>query len=358
MAEGDDPAQKTEEPTPKKLREAREKGQVAVSREINNWVMLAAIGVVIALMAGNILSGFTLYLRRFIANPHMFSTDPAALGDILQFSVLKSGQILFFPLVLLVVLAFLSGFAQTGPLATTEQMKPKLEKLSPLKGFKKIFGVKGLVEFAKGVAKLFTVTFLAWIVLRPIIKGGEGMVGLDWVIMLKNLKSEVLQLLFAVLIVMLFVAIFDFIIQKQQLNKQLRMSKQEIKDEYKQTEGDPHVKARLRELRVQKARQRMMQKVPSADVVITNPTHFAVALEYKQDSMQAPVLLAKGQDKVAFRIREMAEEHEVPIVENPPLARALHATVELDEEIPEEHYKAVAEVISFIYSLKGKNKRS
>ncbi len=358
MAEGDDPAQKTEEPTPKKLREAREKGQVALSREINNWVMLAAIGLIVAAMGGQILEDFTLYLRRFLESAHLFPTDNGSLGNVLTVSTLEAGMVLFLPILLLVVFAFLSGFAQTGPLITVEQMKPKLEKLSPLKGFKRVFGVKGWVEFIKGVAKLLAVTVIAWFVLRPVIKGGEGMVGMDWTLMLKALRSEVLQLLFAVLVVMFFVAIFDYIVQKYQLNKQLRMSKQEIKDEYKQTEGDPHVKARLRELRVQKARQRMMQKVPEADVVITNPTHFAVALEYKQDTMQAPVLLAKGQDKVAFRIREMAEEHEVPVVENPPLARILHATVELDEEIPEEHYKAVAEVISFVYSLKKQTSRT
>lgn len=357
MAEGDDPAQKTEEPTPKKLREAREKGQVAVSREINNWVMLAAIGIVIAMMSGDILAKFAVYLRRFIESPHLFPTDPAGLGRVLMSSTVQTGVILFLPILLLVVLAFLSGFAQTGPLISTEQMKPKMEKLSVLKGFKRIFGVKGFVEFAKGIAKLLAVSLIAWIVLRPIINNGEALIGIDWIIMLKNLKSEVLQLLFAVLVVMFFVAIFDYMVQKQQLNKQLRMSKQEIKDEYKQTEGDPHVKAKLRELRVQKSRQRMMQKVPGADVIITNPTHFAVALEYKQDNMSAPVLLAKGQDKVAFRIREMAKEHNIPLIENPPLARALHATVELDQEIPEEHYKAVAEVISFVYSVKGRNRR-
>ncbi len=352
MAEGDDPAQKTEEPTPKKMREAREKGQVALSREINNWVMLAAIGLIVTLMAGDILSRFTIFMRRFLENPHLFATDTGGLGQILAHVTIESALILALPIAVLVILAFLSGFAQTGPMVTTEQMKPKLEKLSPLKGVKRIFGVKGFVEFIKGIAKLLTVSVIAWIVLKPIIEKGEGMVGMEWLIMLKNLKSEVLQLLLAVLIVMFFVAVFDFIVQKNQLNKQLRMSKQEIKDEYKQTEGDPHVKARLRELRIQKSRQRMMQKVPSADVVITNPTHFSVALEYKQEAMQAPVLLAKGQDKVAFRIRELAKEHDIPIVENPPLARALHANVELDEEIPEEHYKAVAEVISFVYSLK------
>ena len=262
------------------------------------------------------------------------------------------GKILFLPILLLLIIAFLAAFAQTGPLMSAEQMKPKLDKLSPLKGFKRIFGIKGMVEFFKGLAKLILVGFIAYIVLMPVIQRGEGLVGIELPIILQHLKSNTLKLLFAVLIVMLFVAIFDYIVQKYQLHKQLRMSKQEIKDEYKQTEGDPHVKARLRELRVQKGRQRMMQRVPEADVVITNPTHFSVALEYKQDTMAAPVLSAKGQDKVAFRIREAAEEHDIPIVENPPLTRALHATVDLDEEVPEEHYKAVAEVISFIYSLK------
>jgi len=175
--------------------------------------------------------------------------------------------------------------------------------------------------------------------------------------MMDEMQILVFQLMSGILIVLLVVAVMDLVYQRYEHMKQMRMTKQELKDEYKQTEGDPHVRAKLRQLRQEKAQARMMQAVPKADVIITNPTHFSIALEYKPETMDAPVLIAKGLDEVAMRIREVAKENDIPLYENVPLARALYDTVEIDQMVPEEHYKAVAEVISYIFQLKGKLKQ-
>ena len=188
--------------------------------------------------------------------------------------------------------------------------------------------------------------------LLPYIRHGEALIGQDISVILATLRHEIIQLFVVTLSIMFVVAVFDYGYQRHQFMKSLKMSKQEIKDEYKQAEGDPAVKGKIKQMRAQKARQRMMARIPEASVVITNPTHFAVALEYDRDKMDAPIVSAKGQDDVALRIRDMAKEHNVPIVENPPLARGLYASLEIDDAISEEHYKAVAEVISYVYSLK------
>ncbi len=351
MAEGGD-EEKTEDPTDKKLREAREKGQVAHSREVNTWVMLStgaivltSIGVWLAGRVGDIM-------KEFIAKPHAFALDGGGVARLMEYTVIEIFGLVLVPLAIFFVAAFIAGFMQVGPLMTTEPITPKLEKIDPIKGAKRLFGTRGLVEFVKAFFKMLLVGVISFIVLWPIYEDAHGMVGIEIPDILGFILTETRRLFIAVCTVFFVLAVMDFIWQKMQMTKQLRMSRQEIKDEYKQSEGDPHIKARLRQLRVERARKRMMLKVPTADVVVTNPTHYAIAMEYKQDKSGAPVVVAKGLDKIALRIREIAKENDVPIVENPPLARALYDTVELDEEIPETHYKAVAEIISYVFSLK------
>ena len=233
-------------------------------------------------------------------------------------------------------------------------MKPELKKLSLLTGLKRMFSSRSVVEFFKGITKLVLVTIVAMALTIPMIQDIALVPEIHLTEALDRMQIIAIQLAMGSVLVMTVIAGVDWIYQKYMFTKQMRMSKQEVKDEHKQAEGDPHVKARIRQLRTQRAQQRMMARVPEADVVITNPTHYAVALKYKMGEMPAPILIAKGVDSLALRIREVAEESEVPIVENPPLARALYSAVELEEEIPPDHFAAVAEVIGYVMRLKGK----
>jgi flagellar biosynthetic protein FlhB len=250
-----------------------------------------------------------------------------------------------------------SSLAQTGWLVTFSKITPDLGKLSPFRGLSRIFSMPGLVEFGKSIAKLILVAVLFYVALHSRIQALPLLPTMELPSILSFLHQALVRLLFTVAFVDIVIAAADYMFQRHSMMKKLRMTKQEVKDENRQTEGDPMVKARLRNMRAQRARQRMMAAVPKADVVVTNPTHYACALKYDPETMNAPVLVAKGQDLVALRIREMAEQHGISIVENPPLARALYAAVEIDREIPPEQYKAVAEVISYVFRLKGKLKR-
>ncbi len=356
MAEEQDQASKTEEPTQKRLRDARKKGQVALSREANHWAAILAGALLVALAAPSALTATAETLRSFIELPHQMPTEGEALTPLMLDVFGEMALVLLLPLLLLSFAGMASGLAQTGLIFSGEQMKPKLEKISPIKGFKRIFGVKSLVEFLKGIAKLTLVGVVACVIIWPSTGGLHNYVGADMMSLLDQTRWLILLLMAGVLAVMTVIAAADFAFQRQQHIKQLRMTKQEVKDEFKQTEGDPMIKARLKQLRQEKARKRMMAEVPKASVVITNPTHYAVAMKYEQGEMGAPVVVAKGVDRIALRIREVAEENDVPIVENPPLARGLYASVEIDQQIPEEHYKAVAEIIAFVFS-QGKNGR-
>ncbi len=351
MSDTDD-SQKTEDPTPKRLREAKEQGNVASSKEVTNFMSLAAATLLAAMMSGYIAVNILETLRVFIAMPHAIPTDMHALGQVMIGVVIQIAKILILPLAFLMLVGIVSSVIQTGFIMTGQTLIPNPDKISPMKGIKRLFGLQGIVETLKGLVKLVIVGAISYVVIKPIIVHGEEYIGITMVAMLEIIRRNFLIFMAFILFVFFFLAILDFMYQRYQWIKKLKMSKQEIKDEYRQTEGDPKVKAKLKSLRIQKARERMMQNVPRADVVITNPTHYAIALEYKMDTMNAPVCLAKGQDAVALRIRELANENKIPIVENPPLARALFATVELEEEIPEEHYQAVAKVISYVMGLK------
>ena len=252
--------------------------------------------------------------------------------------------------------AFVGPFLQIGPLFAPEIIKPDLSKISPIKGVQRLFSTRSLVEFVKGLLKLFIIGVVGTVIVYPYYGNIDHMVGLPVPALLDELKFLVVRMLTGILVVLMVVAVIDLVYQRYEHYKKMRMTKQELKDEYKQTEGDPHVKARLRSLRAERARQRMMQNVPQADVVITNPTHYSIALKYIPEEMEAPRCVAKGVDEVALRIREVAKEHDIILYENKPLARALYETVEIDEIVPPEHYKAVAEVISYVFKLKGRLK--
>lgn len=352
--EGTDQSQKTEEPTARRLEEARKRGQVIYSREVSNWLMLFAATVIIIMAGPGLMADLQDTLAHFLANAGTLRADGPGLHELLSNLFWHVTKIIVLPLLILAAVGVLSGFIQTGPVFTLDPIKPDLSKISLLAGFGRLFSLRSVVELVKGLVKIIVVAAAALYVLLPYFGGIEHFVGQDVSAALFDLHSLFLKMMIAVLSVLFLVAVLDYLYQRHDFLARMRMSKQEIREEFKQTEGDPHIKARLRDLRQRRARQRMMQAVPEADVVITNPTHYAVALKYDSKEMDAPQMVAKGADLIAARIREIAEENKVPIVENAPLARALFDSMEIEQSIPHEHYKAVAEVISYVFRLKGK----
>lgn len=353
MAEEDD-SQKTEDPTSKKLEDARKKGQVPVSKEVGNFMLLFGAGLVILMMGPTMAEGVRDLSRGFIEYPHMYDVSNAGLPLLFQEVIIGMLWVLGIPFVLLVFFAAAGHLIQNGFVVALERIEPKPDKLNPLNGLKNQFSLKNLVEFVKNVSKIVLVGVVLTLVIMPEMLDIELYPQLSLGLTLERLYDMIVILLIATIALTAVIAGLDFAYQRYEFNKQMKMSKQEIKDEYKQTEGSPEIKAKVRQIRMERAQQRMMSNVPKADVVITNPTHYAVALQYDVGAMAAPVCVAKGQDNIALKIREVAEEHKITIMENPPVARALFATVEIDQEIPPEHYKAVAEIISFVFRQKGK----
>jgi len=354
MAEDQDSSQKTEEPTAKKLEDARKKGQTANSREVNHWFMILAAAVGVGVLGPAAARDMMGALTPFVAAPDMVATGAAGFGDALAQAFIDVAAALLPIFAVLLVAAVAAGLVQGGFLVAVDRITPKLEKISIVKGFGRLFSLKSTAEFVKGVIKIAVVATVATLIVLPELEQIELLPTMPVAASLHVFHDLIVRLLIAVFAVMTVVAGLDYLYQRFEHIKGLRMSRREIKDEMKQSEGDPHVKARLRQIRMERARRRMMAAVPGADVVITNPTHYAVALRYDGAAMAAPTLVAKGVDAVAQRIREVAEDNDVPVVENPPVARALFAAVELDQEIPAEHYKAVAEIISYVFRLKGR----
>ncbi|MAS88045.1 MAG: flagellar biosynthesis protein FlhB [Micavibrio sp.] len=354
MADGDEPedSQKTEEPTPKKLADARKKGQVAMSREINTWVMLFAGSMVILAIGPSMGHDLFQYLALFLEKPEQMAIQ-GGVGEVLRVATLEAAKILALPLMVMVVAAIVGPLIQVGPLFAPESIKPNLDKLSLVKGFQRLFSMKAIVEFLKGIVKLVIVSIVTCIVVYPVFFGIEHFMDLSVGAMLLELMDILRQVIVAVLIVLLVMAVADLVYQRADHYKKMKMTKQEIKDEYKTTEGDPQIKAKLRQLRAEKSRTQVMKSVERADVVIVNPTHYAVALQYDPDETPAPLCVAKGIDDLALRIKERAIELDIVVEENAPLARALYASVEMDDIIPVEHFEAVAKVISYVYRVKG-----
>jgi flagellar biosynthetic protein FlhB len=354
VAEEQDDSQKTEEPTQKRLDESRQKGQVASSKEINHWFMILGGTLFVIMLAPSTLRTIEAALVRFIAAPDQITVEGTGLAGPLHALLGQVAMALLLPLGLFLVLALFSGFVQHGVLFTAEQIIPKLEKISPAAGFRRLFSMKALVEFIKGLLKIAVVGAVLTMVVMPQLSHLTQLPHYAVPDLLVYVGKLAGKILLASLAVVTVIAGLDMFYQRFDHMKSLRMSKQEIRDEMKQTDGDPMIKSRLRQIRMERARRRMMAEVPKATVVVTNPTHFAVALRYEQGTMDAPTVVAKGADLVAARIRELATENEVPIVENPPLARALYATVDIDQPIPSEHYRAVAEIIGYVMRLKQK----
>jgi flagellar biosynthetic protein FlhB len=342
---------KTEDPSQKKLEDAHKKGDVAKSQEVVTWFMLLGSAVIFAMMGPGAAAALADSLKVIIMNADRFELGGAGFGAFFNNLALAMIGTVLLPLVVLSTCAVLANLIQHRPLFSAEPITPKLSKISPLAGAKRLFSTESLVNFGKGLFKIGVVGAVVIMVVWPERDRLDTMMTADPQTILADFQEIGIKIFMAVLAIVTVIAFADYLYVRQKWWKKLMMTVQETRDEYKQMEGDPHIKGKLRQLRQERARKRMMAAVPDATVVITNPTHFAVALKYDK-AMRAPRCVAKGADAVAFRIRELAKEHDVPIVENPPLARALFASVDVDETIPNEHFKAVAEVIGFVMRLK------
>jgi flagellar biosynthesis protein FlhB len=347
----DDNDDKTEDPTQKRLDDAHARGDVAKSQEVNTWFVISGGTLVLSTFSGSIGGGILQPMRNLIANCWMVHTDGAALlalGNSLGYAVLAAVGV---PLLMLMLAAIAGNMIQHRLVWSAESLKPKFSKVSPGAGLKRIFGKQAAANFSKGLFKLIALGAVMMAVLWPERHRLESFLRFDPDAILTVTTGLTLHLMTAVVAMLAAVAIADYLFQYRQWYERQKMSLQEIKDEFKQSEGDPHIKGRIRQLRQQRMKKRMMAAVPKASVIITNPTHYSVALSYDR-GMAAPVCVAKGVDTIALKIREVAGAHDIPIVENVPLARALYATVDIDDEIPVEHYHAVAEIIGYVMGLK------
>ncbi|MCW8918227.1 MAG: flagellar biosynthesis protein FlhB [Gammaproteobacteria bacterium] len=352
MAQNSDGQERTEQPTPKREREAREKGQIARSRELNTVMALLAAGGAFLTLGGGIVESLAQMMRqRFtIAREDIF--DDAALVNHFMSTLRDEVWVLLPFMLIMAVVAVLSSISLGGWSLSASALAFKPEKLNPLKGLSRVFGWRGVLEMLKGLAKFLLVLVTALVLLNVL---GDRFLGLGGEPLLQGMAHAGELLTWSLLLlssVLILVAAIDVPFQLWDHSRQLKMTMQEVKDEHKQTEGSPEVKGRQRQLQMEMAQRRMMEEVPKADVVVTNPTHYAVALRYDAQRMGAPVVVAKGAGLVAARIRAVAGEHDVPVLAAPPLARALYFSTELGAAIPEGLYRAVAQVLAYVYQLK------
>ncbi len=351
MADEFGDADKTEEPTQKRLDEALKRGDVVKSQEVNTWFVIAGAALVLMAFSGTMGRDLTATMRGLIANSYDISVDGPALPRLFQKIGSEMIAAVAIPFLILVLAALCGNIIQHRLVWSFEALAPKLSKISPAAGFKRLFSKQALANLGKGLVKLLLIGSVLTALMWPERGQLEALTRSDPSVIIPVSLSLTLKLLGAVVAMLAVVAAADYLFQYRQWYERQKMSLRELKDEFKQTEGDPAIKGRMKQVRQIRMRRRMIAAVPKAAVVITNPTHYAIALEYER-GMDAPVCVAKGVNSMALKIREVASEHSVPIVENPPLARALHATVQIDQQIPPEHYKAVAEVIGYVMRLR------
>jgi len=350
MADERDDTDRSEDPTQKRLDEALKRGDVVKSQEVNAWFVIAGATLILMAFSATMGSGITSTLRGIIANSSAIRVDGRGFTHVVGKLGIEVLGAVAIPMLLLVLAAIGGNMIQHRLVWSAEPLAPKFSKISPAAGLRRLFSMQALANFAKGLAKLGLIGAIMAALMWPERHRLDSLVANDPAAMLPLAQKLSLEMLGAVVAVLALVAAADYLFQYRQWFERQKMSVRELKEEFKQTEGDPGIKAKIRQIRQTRMRKRMMAAVPSASVVITNPTHFAVALQYER-GMNAPVCVAKGVDLIARKIRAVAVEHAIPIVEIPPLARALHGTVEIDEEIRPEHYQAVAEIIGYVMRL-------
>lgn len=346
--------EKTERATPRKLEKARERGQVALSQELNSVVIISFGFITIFLMGPTLFSNLgSLMKNSFAQSPHIM-VNPGTIGAIFTDKIIAFAMIVGPILLSVAVFAYLINIAQVGVMFSPKALEPKLDKFDIAKGLKKLVSKKSLANLVRDIIKTILIAWVAYQTISgwmpEIINIGDKTVG-QYVATLGKLG---LALALKIMLVLLVVALFDFAFQKYDFISQLKMTKQEVREELKDTEGNPVIKSRVRQVQREIARKRMMQEIPTADVVVTNPTQIAVALKYDPDQMDAPMVVAKGQRLIAEHIKKIAKEHGIPVVENKPLARSLFKMVDAGQMIPHTLYRAVAEVLAYIYRLKGR----
>ncbi|MBK3396162.1 MULTISPECIES: flagellar biosynthesis protein FlhB [Methylobacterium] len=354
MADGTDQEDRTEDATQKRLDDAVKRGDVATSQEVNTFLMLGTFTLVLVLAGPSLARGLLVDLRGLLIHLHDVPSDPASYMAFGRRALVAAGLALAIPVGAVLAAGVIGGLVQHPLVWTTEMLGAKWSRVSPMAGLSRMFGPEAWFQFAKGLVKILLVGIAASFVLWSDRDRLEVFARLEPPALLQGTLSLCLRLMGAVLAAYVVVTVGDALYQRYRWRARHRMSKQELKDEHKEQDGNPEVKGRMRRIRAQRVRTRMMAAVPSASVIVTNPTHYAVALRYEA-GMAAPVCVAKGVDALALRIREVAGEHGVPVVENPPLARALHATVEIDAAVPPEHYRAVAEVIGYVMRLRRRH---
>jgi flagellar biosynthesis protein FlhB len=351
MAENDD-QERTEDATSKRREETRKKGQVARSQEV------VSVGILVAGLLYFYFGGSTLLSKTMDvmtagfreAGRTALTQDSVSL--IITNYIFKGFGILFPLLIAVLIAAILGNILQFGFMFSSESLQPKFDKISPAKGFKRLFSLRSMVELVKSILKICIIGGVAYLVIR---NESDHLIPLAdqsvWGIF-SYMSGVCFKILLAMTVVLVFLAALDYAYQRWEYEKSIRMTKQEIKDEYKNTEGNPMIKARIRRIQREMAQKRMMSEVPKADVIITNPTHLAIAIQYDPANMQAPIVVAKGADFIAEKIRDIARENDVPIIENKPLAQVLYKMVKVNNMVPENLYKAVAEVLAFVYEQK------
>lgn len=346
-----DQDQKTHAPTEKKLDDARKKGDVVVASEARHAVMFVGALAVLLGLGGWTASRLGVLLSGMWGHSEDISITPASAQNLASAMMGQAAMAVLPMLGVLFGFALLNLFAAGRPRLATDRLKIKWDKLSPMAGLKRLLGVRALVEFAKTFAKLVMVIVVVGWMVWPRMAGLDTLIGAPAATIGMAATGLVLAMVKAAALLVVLIAAADYLYQRRSYMKRMMMSLQEIKDEHKQSEGDPKIKGKIRQIQMQRAQRRMMAAVPKASVIVTNPTHYAVALQYNHGAMAAPVVVAKGVDAVALNIREIATKAGVPIVESPPLARALYASVDIDRPIKPEHYTAVAEIVSFVLKL-------
>jgi flagellar biosynthetic protein FlhB len=345
---------KTEPATPKKKEDARKKGQVAVSREIPSVFILAMTMGVFFFLGGQMFNNLSGLMRDLLQNGMMVELQGPSVISMLS-TILERLFWLLFPLMTAILLAGVSAnLSQFGILFTAKTLVPRLSKLNPIRGMKRIFSLRSLVELAKALLKILLIGLVAYLTLRRHFAFLPDLMQMEVPDILMFTGRMSLEICLYTCLALMVLAGLDYAFQRWQYENDLKMTKQEVKEEWKQREGDPIVKARIKRVQIEMAKNRMMAKVPTADVVVTNPTRLAVALSFDTKKMDAPQVVAKGAGYVAARIREIAESSGVPILEQKPLAQALFKSVEIGQTIPMTLYRAVAEVLAYVYRLKGR----
>lgn len=355
MADESSGQEKSEDPTPRRLQEARKKGDVAKSMEVPSAAVLLAGLLTLYFTSGYMLDRLGKMVAHFLANLHTIQVIQGNMTALTREALLTTALVLAPVMGAIIVVALVANYAQVGVLFTTEKISPKLEKINPLRGFSNIFSKQTLATMVKSIAKLAIVGYVAYGEVEAAMPGILPLMDQPPYQILVFMSRVAFWIFLKAALIIAVLAAMDYGFQRWQFMEKMKMTKQEIKDEAKQTEGDPHVKGRIRAIQMEMARRRMMAEVPKADVVITNPTRLAIALKYDGLSMAAPTVVAKGAGVIAQRIKEIAAEHGIPLVENKPLAQALYKTVELNATIPANLFQAVAEVLAYVYSLKKKS---